>query len=233
MSQTTGSPLPYEQGQQDPNATSGAQDKARQVAGQAQGQAQQAAGQAKGRLRDQVDQRSTQVGGQVSSSAQDARDIAQQLRDQGKDQPAKLADQAADRAQRLGQYLEQSDADTILGDVEDFARRQPWAVLGGGLALGFAASRFLKASSAKRYEHYQSTGGQRSRGYDRSRTYATGSSQPLNAAGTRVDRVERTGLPSAAEPVVPVVPADPRRDVEGDPRLGGQRGGERRGESSR
>jgi hypothetical protein len=36
--------------------------------------------------------------------------------------------------------------------VEDFGRRQPWAVIAGGLALGFAASRFLKASSSRRYE---------------------------------------------------------------------------------
>jgi hypothetical protein len=54
--------------------------------------------------------------------------------------------------QRLGGYLEESDADRILGDVEDFARRQPWAVVAGGLALGFMAARFMKASSSERYQ---------------------------------------------------------------------------------
>ena len=78
--------------------------------------------------------------------------MAQQLREQGKDGPAKLADQAADRAQRVGSYLEDSDADRIIGDVEDFARRNPWAVALGGLALGFAASRVLRASSTDRYQ---------------------------------------------------------------------------------
>jgi hypothetical protein len=77
--------------------------------------------------------------------------VSEQLREQGKDQPAKLADQAADRAERLGSYLTESDADRILGDIEDFGRRQPLAIVAGGLALGFVASRFLKASSQTRY----------------------------------------------------------------------------------
>lgn len=129
-----------------------AKDKAQEVTGQAQEKAQEAAGQAKGRLREQVDQRSTQAGEQVASAAQDARTVGEELRKQGKDKPAQLADQAADRAERLGAYLKESDADRILGDVEDFGRRQPWAVAAGGLVLGFLGSRFLKASSQRRYE---------------------------------------------------------------------------------
>ena len=35
------------------------------------------------------------------------------------------------------------------------ARRQPWAVVGAGLFLGFAASRLLKASSTDRYHASQ------------------------------------------------------------------------------
>ena len=84
------------------------------------------------------------------------RSVSESLREQGKDQPAKLAEQAADRAERLGSYLKESDADRILGDVEDFGRRQPWAVIAGGVALGLVASRFLKASSIDRYERRSS-----------------------------------------------------------------------------
>ena len=47
-----------------------------------------------------------------------------------------------------------------LGDIEDFGRKQPWVVIGGGIALGIAASRFLKASSSRRYEQ-RSSGAQR------------------------------------------------------------------------
>jgi hypothetical protein len=119
---------------------------------QAKEKAQQAAGQAKGRVREQVDQRSTEAGQQVASTAGDLRSVGEELRKQGKDTPAKLAEQAAERTERLGSYLTESDADRILGDVEDLARRQPLAVVAGGIAIGFAASRFLKASSSQRYQ---------------------------------------------------------------------------------
>jgi hypothetical protein len=136
----------------DPGTTDKAKDKANEAAGAAKEQAQQAAGQARGAVRSQVDQRSTEAGERVGGFASDVRSVGDQLREQGKDQPAKLADQAADRAEQLGSYLKDSDADRILGDLEDFGRRQPWAVIAGGVVLGLAASRFLKASSSRRYE---------------------------------------------------------------------------------
>ena len=128
-----------------------AQEKAQELAGQATEQAKQAKAQATDRLRQQLDQRSTQAGDQVAGQASDIRTVAEQLREQGKDKPAQLAEQAADRVERVGSYLRDSDSDRILGDVEDFARQRPWAVVAGGMALGFAASRFLKASSTDRY----------------------------------------------------------------------------------
>jgi hypothetical protein len=135
----------------DDGATAQAQQKAQEVAGQAKEQATQAAGQAREQLRTQVDQRSTQAGEQVASTASDIRTVSETLREQGKDKPAQLAEQAADRVEKVGSYLQQSDADRILSDVEDFARKQPMAVIAGGLALGFLASRFLKASQTERY----------------------------------------------------------------------------------
>src|SRR3954468_11461871 len=127
-----------------------------EVTDQAKEKAQEAAGEAKGRVREQVDQRSTEAGEKVSSTAGDLRSVGEQLREQGKEAPAKLAEQAAERTEKLGSYLTESDADRILGDVEDFARKQPWAVVAGGLVLGFAASRFLKASSSERYQQRSS-----------------------------------------------------------------------------
>jgi hypothetical protein len=136
-----------------------AQDKAQEVREQAGEQVRKATGQARDRVRDQVDQRSTQAGEQVGRHASDLRDVAEQLRGQGKDGPAKVADQVAERAERAGSWMKDSDADRILGDVEDFARSNPWAIAAGGLALGFAASRLLKASSSQRYEQRSSTAG--------------------------------------------------------------------------
>src|ERR1700712_3620281 len=127
-------------------------DKAADVAGQAQEKAQQAAGQARNQVRTQIDQRSTDAGQKVSEQGSDLRAVGDQLREQGKDGPAKLADQAAHHVERAGSWLSESDADKILHDVEDAARQNPWAVVAGGIALGFAASRFLKASSSERYQ---------------------------------------------------------------------------------
>jgi predicted glycosyl hydrolase (DUF1957 family) len=123
----------------------------------AQETVQQAAGQARGQVRSQVDQRSTQAGEQISTVVGDVRSVGEELRKQGKDQPAKLAERAASEAEKVGDYLKRADADAILRDVEDFGRKQPWAVIAGGLAAGFLASRFLKASSSRRYSQYESS----------------------------------------------------------------------------
>jgi hypothetical protein len=112
---------------------------------------QEVKGQAKSKLREQVDERSTQAGQQARRAAGDARTVAQELRKQGRDGPARFAEQAAEPVDRAGEWLEQSDGDRILRDAEDFGRRNPWAIAAGGLALGFVASRLLKASSRDRF----------------------------------------------------------------------------------
>jgi hypothetical protein len=125
--------------------------KAREAGQQARKGARQAAGQAQSRIRQEVDHRSTQVGDQIASTARDVRSVGEELRKQGKDGPARLADQAAERAERVADYMKSTDADRLIADVESFARRRPWAVMVGGLTLGFLASRFMKASSGERY----------------------------------------------------------------------------------
>jgi len=134
------------------------QEKAQEVGDQARERTQEMAAQAQGLVRQEVDKRSTQAGERVSSTASDLRSVAEELRNQGKDMPAKLAEQAADRTQTFGSYLKDADGDRILSDIEEVARRQPWAVVAGGVALGFIASRLLKASGAQRWESRQGEG---------------------------------------------------------------------------
>jgi hypothetical protein len=134
----------------------GASAKAQEAAGQAQEKAQQAAGQARDRVRDEVDTRSTRVGEQAEGVASDVRSVGAHLRSEGKDKPAELADKTAARVADLGDYLRRSDGDAILRDVERFGRDRPWAVMAGGVVLGIAASRFLKASSSRRYHEQES-----------------------------------------------------------------------------
>jgi hypothetical protein len=137
------------------DATSSAVEKAGDAVGTARAQAGEAAGQALGtartRAREEVDRRSTQAGERAAGTAGDIRSVSEELRKQGKDGPARLANRAADQVDRAGAYLRDSDPDTILGDVEAFGRKRPWAMAAAGIAIGIVAARALKASSARRY----------------------------------------------------------------------------------
>lgn len=190
MSDATSPPGQETRGQDESRAP----DKAQEVTDKAQEKAQEAAGQAQSMVREQVDQRSTQAGERVSGAAGDLRSVGEELRKQGKETPAKYADKGADRAERLGSYLRESDADELLSDIEDFGRRQPLAVLAGGLVVGIAAARFLKASSRGRY---------------RSRTASEG---PTRELGTR--------RPVPAEPIAAPVEAPRETPVPTGPAMG-------------
>jgi ElaB/YqjD/DUF883 family membrane-anchored ribosome-binding protein len=102
-------------------------------------------------LRSQIDTRTVQAGDQVTSTAHAFRSAGDELRRQGNDRAASAVDAVAERGERLGSYLSGADADRVLREAEDFARRQPWLVAGAGLTLGFVAARFVKATSAERY----------------------------------------------------------------------------------
>lgn len=136
------------------NAQAKAQDAVARVQDQANAAVQQAqvtVSQTQDRVREQVGQRSAQLGQQVNTQAADLRAVSDVLRERDKSGPAQLADRAAGYAEQAGSYLEGTDVDTILGDAESYGRQHPGTVAAGALALGFAASRFLKASSARRY----------------------------------------------------------------------------------
>jgi hypothetical protein len=132
--------------------TDQAREKAQEVGAQAKEQVQEAGAQARSRVRDEVDRRSTEAGRQAGSTAQALRDASGRLREEGNEPVAKGLEQVADRVERAGGWLRDSDGDSILREVEDFGRRNSLALMAGGLAVGFAASRMLKASSRRRYE---------------------------------------------------------------------------------
>jgi hypothetical protein len=194
MSETS-TPTLGADGRASPDAGGGAaeqvKDKAAEVAGQAQEKAQEATEQAKSRASEQIDQRTTEAGEQVATTAESLRSVAEELRNKGQSSPAQMADQAADRAERLGGYLRDADSERLLSDLEDLARRQPWAVVAGGLVLGFAAARFLKASSSQRYQQRQSgvsaNGG--TSGYPRTAQTTEG----ITAGGGRFARPDTSG----------------------------------------
>ena len=186
----------------------GAQDKAQQVVGdakeqvkeqagqvkdQAQQQAQQVKEQAGGRLKSEVDRRSTEAGERVKSQAHDLRSVSEQLREQGKDGPAKVADQVAERVERVGGYLHESDGERILDDVEDFARRNPWAVVAGGVVLGIVASRLLKASSVERSQR---------RAHERPAVRPPGAARPAGTTTATASAAASARPPGTPDPAV-------------------------------
>jgi ElaB/YqjD/DUF883 family membrane-anchored ribosome-binding protein len=141
------------------------------LVGQASAQVQEAASsaqekavelkeQGKSKLGETLEQRTNDAGVQARKMAQALRRSGEQLSSEGNGQQAAgLAEGAADRIERLGSYLERTSGDELVRDLEDFARRRPWMVAGMGLVAGLAASRFLKASSERRYGASAQTGG--------------------------------------------------------------------------
>jgi hypothetical protein len=112
----------------------------------------------------------TRVDSQLGRGADVLGQVSQAIRRSGdelrSDQPqiASFADTAAEQVDRASQYLRQTDFQGVVRGAEDFARRQPAVFLGGALALGLVASRFLKASPSggsqpgygRRYSSYGS-----------------------------------------------------------------------------
>lgn len=107
----------------------------------------------------QVDERTTQAGARIGTVAQDMRNVGDQLRrNETIGAAADYVDQGADVVDRLGRYLQDASSEQMIDDLERLARKQPWAIATSALVLGFAVSRFLKTSSARRYRAGFETG---------------------------------------------------------------------------
>ena len=142
------------------SAVAQAQEKVQDAAKEVSQQARQAAAPVQDRIREELTTRSSQLGDQAGVLGQALRRTSEELQGQGQDAVARLPEQAASMIEQWAEYLRRADADRILQDLEDFGRRQPWAVAAGGIAAGFAASRFLKASSSRRYRMRTGDGSQ-------------------------------------------------------------------------
>jgi hypothetical protein len=62
---------------------------------------------------------------------------------------AKYTNTLAEQIENVSGYFERKDVREMVRDVENFARRYPAYFIGGAVALGFLAARFLKSSSPK------------------------------------------------------------------------------------
>jgi hypothetical protein len=59
---------------------------------------------------------------------------------------AGVADTAAEQVEKASRYMREHDAREVMEAAQDVARRQPLAVVAGGLALGLVVGRFLRST---------------------------------------------------------------------------------------
>jgi len=131
----------------------GAIEQAQETIGAGVEQAKSSAGSV---IRAQVDERSTQLGEQLHGAGQALRQARQTIEQEGTP-GTQFVGRAAAEVERTARYLSESDGRRLLNDLEEFGRRSPWAVIGGGIVLGFLGARFLKASSSRRFEEYRTS----------------------------------------------------------------------------
>ena len=164
-------------------------------------QTNEGAGEVKGRAREVVQEAKERAGERIESRITDSKSRAaqtlsgvastllsssQQLRDQNHAGASRAIERAAEGVERFASYLQETDVDEVVDQVQDFARRQPAAFIGGAFALGFIASRFIKATSPEGRPRQLSTSDY-GRGYDTSyqttRSYAATDGRTGSPAG--------------------------------------------------
>lgn len=120
----------------------------------------------------------------LNLAASGAETVADSIRrvstDMETDQPqiAEFASTAADQAEAFAKYLRETDMRQIIGNVENFARRQPLLFVGGAFLLGAATSRFIKAAGGK-----QGQGRSQDSGYHSGNGYTSYGTDPRRRAG--------------------------------------------------
>ena len=132
-----------------------AADNTRQKAGELGEQAKQAASDAaadaKQRARSFAEDQKDEAAGRVDGVAEALRSAAGSLDEQDQPAVAGYARQAASGLERVSDAISNRSVDDLMETVEDFARRQPVAFLGGAVLTGFVLSRFAKSSSERRH----------------------------------------------------------------------------------
>ena len=87
---------------------------------------------------------------QMEGWAHALKSASDDLDSRGQGSAAGWVRQAADGLERASGTVRERDVDDLIGTVEDFARRQPVAFLGGAVAAGFGLARLMKSSADRR-----------------------------------------------------------------------------------
>lgn len=97
-------------------------------------------------VRSVLNERQTATAADIGDFARALRSAARQIEHNAT--AARVAEQTANGLERLSGTLRGKDLNTLVRDIESFARAQPAVFLGAAVAAGFLAARFLKSSSA-------------------------------------------------------------------------------------
>lgn len=111
-------------------------------------QATKLRGQATDRARTAAEQGKTRATETLDGLAQAVHQAAGSLEQQVNPQIAQYAHRAADALDSFSASLRNKSVDELVDDAAQFARRSPAVAIGAAVALGFALSRFLKATSS-------------------------------------------------------------------------------------
>jgi hypothetical protein len=152
------------------------------------GRAREAVNTVKERAGERIESRivdsKTRAADTLSGVASSLHSSSEQLRDQ---QPgaSRAIERAAEGVERFASYLQETNVDDVVESVHEFARRQPAAFIGGAFALGFIASRFLKATSPDGYRrNLPATTSDYGRGYSASYDTARGYGNTGDTSGS-------------------------------------------------
>jgi hypothetical protein len=99
----------------------------------------------------QIARQTASAGEQLAQTASALREAGQTMKDRGQGDFINDAAQAvADRIDGIGSYLKTSSPEELIGDLEQFGRKQPVVAGAAAFVTGFAASRLLRASASGR-----------------------------------------------------------------------------------
>lgn len=124
-------------------------DVLRETARDAQSEVRELAHQASEQAKHVAEQRKGTVAESISGVARALQSTATSLENEQQDMFARAAYDAATKLQGFSTSLRDKDLDGIRRDAETLARTRPALFIGGCVAVGFALSRFLKASASR------------------------------------------------------------------------------------
>jgi F0F1-type ATP synthase membrane subunit b/b' len=127
-----------------------AKEQAREAVAEMKAEVRAAADDVKDQARASAAKQKDAAARQMDGWAHALKTASDDLDSRGQASAAAYVRQAADGLERASGTVRERGVDDLIGTVEDFARRQPVAFLGGAVAAGFGLARLMKSSADRR-----------------------------------------------------------------------------------